>query len=216
MSLLQMDSQNEANARNNSLKTMEGVTVKEILGTVVRIERVYFNVISIIWLGCFLMFLTGCSDPARDFESVQREDTIDSYTAFLKRYPNSKQAPDAQKRMEYLNRIAAISRALDIDDADGMARAMAAIKSLDKSKKLDAFVPILINLLNDDRRIQIMEGLTFIGGLVSAGEGGGSIRFTSVADEAAETLKFITGQPFGNSKEKWENWWREHKDSIGR
>jgi hypothetical protein len=211
-----MDLQNEANTSINSLKTMEGITMNEILGTVVRTKYACLNVVSIILLGCFLMFLTGCSDPMRDFESVQREDTIDSYTEFLKRYPNSKQAPDAQKRMEYLSRIATISHALDTDDVDGMARAMVAMKSLDKSKKLDAFVPILINLLNDDRRIQIIEGLTFIGGLVSAGEEGGSIRFTSVADEAAEALKFITGQPFGNSKEKWENWWREHKDSIGR
>ena len=162
-----------------------------------------------------VLLLIGCTNARRDFEKAQKEDTVNSYKAFLDRHPNSKYNSDAQKCIEYLNQISVISQTLEEDDPTEKAKAIMAIRSLEKSSKLYALVPSLISSLDDRRMVWIIKGMTFLKGIaVATGKEGGSARLSSVAGEAVESLKFITGESFGRDKEKWEHWWTIRKDKA--
>ena len=99
-----------------------------------------------------------------------------------------------------------------IHDGDPLTRvkAISAIKELPKKRDKLRFVPRLIECLADDRTVQLTSGMTRVGDFVVTGKGA-SIRFVSVASQAAEALSHISGLAHGKDPERWRQWWATYE-----
>ncbi len=180
--------------------------------------------------------ITGCS--RRDegaYERAKSSDSIESWSDFVQRYPNSVHAEEARERIKRLEEIQTTRKLLEGKDAVAKTKAILHLQKMPKDTLPIELVPALIATLSDDTSVQIPENVfgadvrlnTQFGrgsvlrmqegdmfpsdtGVVIAGKNA-VLRVSTPGDEAKAVLVKMAGEDFGTDVAKWNEWWTQYR-----
>lgn len=179
--------------------------------------------------------ITGCSRDEGAYQKAKSSDSIESWTDFVQRHPNSAHAEEAREGIKHLEQIQTIRKLFEGKDAVAKTKVILQLQKMPKEALPVELVPALIAILSDDTSVQIPENVfgadvrlnTQFGrgsvlrmqegdmfpsdtGVVIAGKNA-VLRVSTPGDEARAVLVRMAGENFGTDVAKWNEWWTQYR-----